>query len=306
MPAWPTSRKLRSQRKDKPAAPADGRSPGEGQAPKEGPANGRERGPAGEGNPFGGEEPKPDAVAKTVAAAGNNAPEEQRDLGYRLFRFFDFSVEPGKQYVYRIQLALRNPNLGVNAAVLKKAELADKKYLPYLSTKWSEPTPIIAVPRDTQVLVNAVKPPPRPNAEPTGQITVAKWLVRSGLKVSHEFPVTRGQVANFADISVREAGGPVNFFSDTTAVDLRGGDHLGRKTSTLTAAGEMLLMDSDGALSVRSELDDSALCRQLNEARKEAAPPSELRVAPKTGIAPPGGRGLGAVAPPAGPKKRAH
>jgi hypothetical protein len=243
-------------------------------------------------------------VAKTVAAPGGNVAEEQKDLGFRLFRFFDFKVEPGKQYIYRVQLALANPNYGMKAAVLKKAELAQKQFL---KTGWSEPSPIISVPRDTRVLVNAVKPPPRANAEPTATITVLKWLIRSGIKVSHEFPqVTRGQLANFGDIAVHEAGGPVNFFSDATVVDVRGGDHLGKKTSTLTTAGEILLMDADGSLSVRNEVDDSAACRRLAEAVKEATP-RQPQVTPRAEATPaPKGRGLGAVdrAPPTTPRKR--
>jgi hypothetical protein len=284
--------------KDKPSAPTAGERDS-----REGPGGGGDRAPAGESTPFGSEEAKSDNVAKTAAAGGGNAAEEQKDLGFRLFRFFDFSVEPGKRYMYRVCLALRNPNYRVKASVLKKAELADKPFLP---SAWSEPSPIIPVPRDTHVLVNAVKPPPRPNAEPTGQITVVKWLERSGLEVSHEFPVTRGQVANFLEVSVREAGTPVNFVSDTTAIDLRGGEHLGRRTSTLTAPGELLLMDSDGSLVVHNECDDSAACRRLNEGRREAAPPSESHAAPKTGVAPaPSGHGFNALAPAAPTKKRA-
>ncbi len=270
-----------------------------GRDSREAPGSGGEHAPAGDSAPFGGDEPKPGIVAKTVAANAADTPEEQKDLGYRLFRFFDFSAEPGKRYMYRVQLALRNPNHGVKAAVLKNAGLADK---PYLTTKWSEPSPIVAVPRETHVLVNAVKPPPRPNAEPTGQITVVKWLERSGIEVFHEFTTLRGQVANFPDVSVKEAGGQVNFFSDTTAIDFRGGEHLGPKSSTLTATGEVLLMDSDGSLSVRSEADDSAACRQLNDARRESAPATPA-VAPKTSVAPPsGGHGFDAIAP--GGRKR--
>ncbi len=282
--------------KDKPSASAAG-----GRDSREGPGGGGDRAPAGESTPFGGEESKSDNVAKTAAGTGN-AAEEQKDLGFRLFRFFDFNVEPGKRYMYRVCLALRNPNYRVKASVLKKAELADKPFLP---SAWSEPSPIISVPRDTHVLVNSVKAPPRPNAEPTGQVTVVKWLERSGLEVSHEFPVTRGQVANFLEVSVHEAGSPVNFVSDTTAIDLRGGEHLGRKTSTLTAPGELLLMDSDGSLVVHNECDDSAACRQLNEGRKEAAAPShEPRAGPKAGVAPAaGGHGFGALAPAAPTKK---
>jgi hypothetical protein len=282
------------ERKEKSDSPSDSRSPGGTRDSRETPSGG-DRAPASESVPFGGEEPKPATVAKTVAAASDNAAEEPKDLGYRLFRFFDFSVEPGKQYMYRVRLALRNPNYGAKATVLKKAALANDSFV---ATKWSEPSPIIPVLRDTHILVNAVKPPPRPNAEPTGQITVVKWLERSGLEVSHEFPVTRGQMANFPEVSVREAGSPVNFFSDTTAVDFRGGEHLGRKTSTLTAPGEVLLMDSDGTLIVHDESDDSAAMRQVNESRKEFAPPTQPHATPKANTAPSGGsHGLGAVAP---------
>jgi hypothetical protein len=287
------------EKKDAQGNPSGGHGPAGGRDSREAPGGGGDRAPAGESAPFG-EEPKPGAVVKTVAVPSNDTAEEQKDLGYRLFRFFDFKVEPGKQYLYRVRLALANPNSGVRAAVLKNAALADKKVL---ITKWSEPSPIIAVPRETHVLANTVKLP-RANADPTGQITVVKWLERSGLEVFHEFAVTRGQVANFPDVSVREAGSPVNFFSDVTALDFRGGEHLGKKTSTLAAPGEVLLMDSDGSLIVRNECDDSALCRQLNEARRESAPPAETHAAPKASATPStGGRGLDAVNPSASPKK---
>jgi hypothetical protein len=286
-------------KKEKPGGPADGRGPA---GKPEEPPGGRERPPAGESNPFGGGEPKGEAVAKTVAAPV--VVEEQKDLGYRLFRYFDFNIEPGKRYLYRVQLAVKNPNYGLKAAVLKKPELAEKFFL---RTAWSEPSPIISVPRDTQVLVNGVKPAPRASAEATGAITVVKWLIRSGIKVSHEFQVTRGQLANFGDISVPEANGPVNFFSDMTALDLRGGEHLGKKADTLTSGGEMLLMDADGSLSVRSELEDSVACRQLADLNKEKETPRQPAGTPKTEVKPPTkGHGFGALAMPPPTRKRSR
>ena len=48
---------------------------------------------------------------------------------YKLLRFFDFSVKPGKSYIYRVRLVLRNPNYGIEANKLKKPELAQKRYL---------------------------------------------------------------------------------------------------------------------------------------------------------------------------------
>ena len=54
---------------------------------------------------------------------------------YKLLRFFDFSVEPGKSYIYRVSLVLKNPNFGVDAGKLEKAEFAKEKYL------YTNPTP---------------------------------------------------------------------------------------------------------------------------------------------------------------------
>ena len=116
------------EKKDKSGSPVDGRSPGAGKG-QEASSDGHNRAPGGESDPFGGEKPKPEAVAKTAAPADNNAPAESKDLGFRLFRFFDFNVEPGKQYIYRVRLALRNPNYLQKAAVLKKAESGQRNIL---------------------------------------------------------------------------------------------------------------------------------------------------------------------------------
>jgi hypothetical protein len=48
---------------------------------------------------------------------------------YKLLRFFDFNVEPGKSYIYRVRLALKNPNFQVDAGKLEKAEFAQSKNL---------------------------------------------------------------------------------------------------------------------------------------------------------------------------------
>jgi archaellum component FlaC len=48
---------------------------------------------------------------------------------YKLLRFFDFSVEPGKSYIYRVSLELKNPNFGLDENKLKKPELAQKNNL---------------------------------------------------------------------------------------------------------------------------------------------------------------------------------
>ncbi len=45
----------------------------------------------------------------------------------KLFRFVDFSVEPGKTYQYRIQLWLLNPNFGLKPECLENAMTSGEK-----------------------------------------------------------------------------------------------------------------------------------------------------------------------------------
>jgi hypothetical protein len=250
--------------------------------------DGRDREPTAEGSAFDPEAAKPTEPRPNLTVETND-PREQKKPPYKLFRFFDFSVEPGKQYVYRVCLALENPNWKRKPALLVKPELANDQFL---KTKWSEPSSVISVPRDTSILLVSVKSAVRANSEPSGQILVTKWLQRKGAEVFKEFTVTRGQVANFPDIEVRVGGGrrttgnvggvptfsvsggrvKVNFFSGATAVDFRGGERLpGRRGSTLNAAGEILLLDSDGTLMVRNELDDTPAYEQLTSSETEQA-----------------------------------
>ncbi len=56
--------------------------------------------------------------------------------GTRLFSFVDYTVEPGKTYVYRIKLELHNPNYLFQPTQLVANEEITKAR--YLETKWSE------------------------------------------------------------------------------------------------------------------------------------------------------------------------
>ena len=268
-------------------------------------------------------------------------------------------MEPGKQYVYRVRLALYNPNENVKASYLKEPELAKERYL---LTKWSDPSPVISVPRDTSILLVSVKPA-QSNRDPSAQTLMTKWVERKGLEVSEEFTLTRGQVADFTDVTVeapgaenpmqggltavpargeepardpkarpdRNAGrrpkkndadnapgrlpgmspglpgfggefmpgrgmgaplaaaGPsgkfkVHFLGRATAIDFRGGERLNRN---LTAVGEILLLDSDGTLIVRNELDDNPAYEEIISSKSE--PPAT----PGPGIIPGGPSGPG-------------
>lgn len=221
--------------------------------------------------------------------AGEIAPGMGRKAGeepeYWLFRFFDYTVEPGKQYRYRVYLMLANPNYRVEPRHLLNEDLGKKRWL---ETKWSEPTDMVSVPRDTNLLAISVKPPIRTGSNPSAKMMIVKWVNQYGREAYTERLVVRGKVANFSDCTFpettesgrrprRDRDGEaeddifgrgdvhtsrtdsidVDYLSETLVLDLHGGRRLPGK-DRLTIPGDILLLDPDGLLVVRNELDDKA------------------------------------------------
>jgi hypothetical protein len=140
--------------------------------------------------PGGGGTPAPGPVA---AAATSR---------YLLFRFFDFDVQPGKQYVYRVRLKLRNPNykkssISVNPAWLKDPNWAEEQFL---KTEWSdasEPAPTISVPGGTSILAVSVSNN-KATREHLGRVLVTKWSKKHGVEAFDKVDVQHGSVVDFS------------------------------------------------------------------------------------------------------------
>lgn len=127
----------------------------------------------------------------------------------RLFRFFDFTVEPGKRYKYRVKLMFTNPNLGLPIRILKSPEMATQKVLE--AEEWSETREIVTVPRDSRVLAGPVKPSIWSTVEPKGTIGIAFFDMKSGAQQFEEFKdVMRGQLLNFTGRPLQGAGAPAS------------------------------------------------------------------------------------------------
>lgn len=133
----------------------------------------------------------------------NALAEKDKPQEYLLLRFLDFDVEPGKKYVYRVKLALSNPNYNLKPDCLADPKLAEKRFM---ETKWSDPTSVVFVPRETQVLAVSVEPA-RANRNPSGRVMVTKWVQFRGFMAHEEFTVSRGQVINYADKTFRRVEG---------------------------------------------------------------------------------------------------
>lgn len=254
--------------------------------------------------------PIPDGPTADPVGVAVDPTAEEQEPQYWLFRFFDYTVEPGKKYRYRVLLMLDNPNKGIASHLLQDPEDAAKKWL---ETEWSEPTEVVSVPRDTKLLAVSVKPPIRPWEEPSGRLKVVKWVNRHGKEAFTEQLVRRGQVANFPGLqfpeptgkkfgkgdddmpghvaSKNKGGQPINvdYLTEAITLDMLGGWRLPGKDS-LTVPGEILLLDSDGSLIIRGEL-----ARLEEQARAQASAAAAAAAGEDTPS------GIGPAPPPAGP-----
>lgn len=81
--------------------------------------------------------------------------QETRKAARRLFRFVDYTVQPGVQYCYRVKLRLHNPNFNYKPTHFVSNESLTKEK--YLESEWSEPSTVAMVIRDERFLVGGIE-----------------------------------------------------------------------------------------------------------------------------------------------------
>ncbi len=210
-------------------------------------------------------------------AAGEQAAAEV--IPFRLFRFFDYSVESSHAYVYRVKLVLNNPNRGVVKRYLKDPKLADGDTR---ECPWSDPSPVAVIPHDYRMLAGDVKAPVGAK-ESQAKLLIIKWEAPKGVEVAHEFggpPVpgekeraqdlVRGTLLDFADVDASipypdkpdAMNGKVSFTTSTLLLDMIGGetvqsDKLGGSTAAkFKMPSEMVFMGASGEIFTRSAVAD--------------------------------------------------
>lgn len=216
---------------------------------------------------------------------------EEQEVEYLLFRFFDFSVKPGKYYRYRVKLVLANPNFGMPPQFLEQDAMSKIRTL---ETEWSDVSPAAPVPSDSQVLAVSGR-------GGTGEagLMLVRFLESDGTMATEELTVSRGQWLDYRNRTFKppaQAGpgmgmpmggsmdpmgsmssmpgmGPmpgmgmaaaparelrVDYLTDSLLLDVNGGGRLPGKDRSLTEPGNILLLNREGKLVVRNELDDLA------------------------------------------------
>jgi hypothetical protein len=230
-------------------------------------------GPEGGGRPGGG--------GGFTSMPGGTRDHLPKGVDYLLLRFFDFSVEPGKKYKYRVKLVMADPNS--NPAIAPeslapavrdrmrqesqdaKAQKRQRLDIRILE-KWSDPSPTVGIPLSGTVrLAEAKLPPPdKFNDEPAARVSIESIDLDEGnaIQASVEEDLRRGFVANMVKKNVTFLGpdgtwtdvkDSFKFLTGMTLLDVRGGEKL---TKDYTAPSRMLLMGPAGDLYIRNELDD--------------------------------------------------
>ena len=88
-----------------------------------------------------------------------------------LFRYFDFDVEPGKAYRYRVRVILKNPayDFPPEMAILPQVVQGETR-----ATEWSEPTSPVIVQDDSAYFL--ARADSRRGGPPAAQMEVFQWL----------------------------------------------------------------------------------------------------------------------------------
>lgn len=183
-----------------------------------------------------------------------------RETPYRQFRFFDFEVQPGKSYQYRVRLLLLNPNYALSEKEVEDVKSTKEKYL---TTPWSAPSRVVSCPFDSNLLVGPVTAR-TPSREAEATVMVRQWNHNKGVNAVKKFAqLPRGQVSNFVGQEVKVANprdesvmdATMDFTTNMLLADFIGGAKLHTR-GPKTEPGDVLFVKADGSLVMRSELED--------------------------------------------------
>jgi hypothetical protein len=214
-----------------------------------------------------------------------------RDVDFYLLRFFDFTVQPGKQYQYQVRLALMDPNHGLPDNMLAhtvqdrqrkewqevKAKLGDKAKRPMsrIVEKWSDPSPVVGIPLNGSVwLAEAtLKSEKLHNDEPSVTLWAETFDLNpegGAIHIAKDKKLRRGAVVNLHekmdyagenDRWIDSFDDPYTLQTGVTILDVDGAETLSGRD--MKSPSRVLLMGPAGNLMIRNQTDDRPVVRRL-------------------------------------------
>lgn len=228
----------------------------------------------GMGGGYGG---MPGMQSATDVRQGARPPE------WKLFRFFDFGVEPGKTYQYRVKLVFFNPNFDVPIRYLEDYADRDGEYR---EAAWSEPSPPVMVRHGSRMLAGPLRQ--EAGGEPTVELAVKQFNQEEASEARKFWPARRGTVLNqpAAEVLVADPENPKNgrkieidFQTDTLLVDILGGDSLSVGRGKVKGPGHVLVLRGDGQFAILDEAGDSQTFEMEKAEQGELKDPDEAEEA---------------------------
>jgi hypothetical protein len=227
----------------------------------------------GAGHGMGGPEAGGMGVSGGISASGRT--DLPREVDHLLLRFFDFTVEPGKQYQYRVKIAIADPNHTIlpesgalDPAVLDRRS-KDKTSWTRAAKDWSDPSRTVGIPTGAgTVHVAEAKLPSgkTANDEPAVKLIAESFDVEpadgSAIHFAPEAEFRRGAVVNMKG-KMRYTGDNDRWIdtkdnhelhTGLTVLDIEGAD---KTVRDMTAPTRVLLMDPAGNFTIHNELDDA-------------------------------------------------
>jgi hypothetical protein len=170
-----------------------------------------------------------------------------------LFRYFDFDVEPGKTYQYRVRLIFQNPNFNVAVSNLENPASREGEIR---KTPWSELAKPITVLKDTEYFLTKVSVPAGKKSE-ASSLLMYQWKPDIGTVISSVLDSKLGQyiggekVTQVLKPTIPEfATEKAEFTSEDLLVDSSQGVDVNSKDHAdlnlpkrLTAKGRLRIMD---------------------------------------------------------------
>ncbi|MCZ6640058.1 MAG: hypothetical protein O7F71_00655 [Gammaproteobacteria bacterium] len=185
-----------------------------------------------------------------------------------LFRFLDFSVEPGNAYRYRVRLIIRNPNYDRPIEDLVNPDFAKGEIRP---TPWSNMTAPVEVKSDVQYFLTKVSAgPPQINAN----IRIFEWYAKAGTYVMGDLKkIVPGQL--IAAYTQEDRRGKITGGIETEV--LRPANQTLRVEENVEIATRNVLLDIDDRLDI-SEEDHRALELDFRHIRNHLSPEQAIVV----------------------------
>jgi len=162
---------------------------------------------------------------------------------------------------------------------MKQVRESREKKQYYLATDFSDPSPPVEVPELPLRLVAGAVDAPRYTPvgdgrvlreEAKAEVLAVTWSDEFGIFIPGLAKVARGALLNFTTNAnvlhplrmTLKSLEQHDFKTDAVLLDIRGGENLGTSSNPLYTPGEVLLLDRDGKLIVRNEIDDAGVYRR--------------------------------------------